>query len=104
MPPYASLQDYIRAYENRGLAHVKVKQYMEAIADYTVAIELGPTQWEYEQRAQAKAAMGDQHGAAEDGRQAAELKQPARPAGVIGATNVPVPGSTAPVPPSASHP
>jgi tetratricopeptide (TPR) repeat protein len=34
--------EYANAYYNRGIAYNDLKQYNEAIADYTKAIELNP--------------------------------------------------------------
>lgn len=42
------------------------------MADYTAAIQLGPTGWQYFRRAEAKLAAGDQAGAEEDRRLGAE--------------------------------
>jgi len=65
--------DYRKAYENRAQAYVALKQWERAIADYTSAMELGPTRWQYEKRAEARRVVGDTRGAEDDARQAASL-------------------------------
>jgi TonB family protein len=71
---------YQVAYENRALAAFKLKQYAQAIADYSAASQISPTKWQYERRAEAKRARGDQAGAEEDLLKAADFpaEQPPR--------------------------
>jgi tetratricopeptide (TPR) repeat protein/thiol-disulfide isomerase/thioredoxin/outer membrane lipoprotein-sorting protein len=91
--------DFIKAHENRGSAHLKLKQHKDAIADFTAAIELAPTQWQFEQRAQARAAIGDQEGAAEDRKLGAALNKPAVVGGLIEGVP-PAPPAMTPLKPS----
>jgi tetratricopeptide (TPR) repeat protein len=66
---------YQTAYENRALAWFRLKEYGRAIADYTAAMDVRPTPWQYEKRAEARRAAGDAAGADEDMRKAAELRE-----------------------------
>jgi tetratricopeptide (TPR) repeat protein len=65
---------YQAAYENRALAWFRLKEHGRAIADYTAAMQISPTAWQYEKRAEAKRANGDAAGADEDMRKAAGLR------------------------------
>jgi len=65
--------DYIRAFENRGLAYMKLKDYVHAIADFTAASQLKSTRWQLERRAEAKRLSGDEKGAQEDLNHAHDL-------------------------------
>jgi TonB family protein len=66
---------YQVAYENRALASYRLKEYGRAIADYSAALQINPTKWQYEKRAEAKRAAGDFTGADEDIRKAAEFRE-----------------------------
>jgi tetratricopeptide (TPR) repeat protein len=65
--------DYMRAFENRGLAYMKLKDYGHAIADFTAASQLTTTRWQLERRAEAKRLSGDEKGAQEDLKRAGDL-------------------------------
>ena len=65
--------DYRNAYENRAQAYVALRDWAHAIADYTAAMDLGPSRWQYEKRAEARRTIGDTKGAEEDARQAAAM-------------------------------
>jgi len=65
--------DYTKAYENRAMAHSALKEWDLAIQDYTAAIQLQPTAWQYRKRAEAKRNAGDEKGAQEDDDRAALL-------------------------------
>jgi tetratricopeptide (TPR) repeat protein len=67
------IPDYRRAYENRAQAYAALNDWSHAIADYTAAMELGPTRWQYEKRAEARRASGDVKDADEDARQARSM-------------------------------
>lgn len=64
---------YALGYENRAIAFAQLKDWPRAIADYTAAIQLNPTSQNYQKRAEAKIAIGDQTGAEQDQRKVAEL-------------------------------
>ena len=64
-------------YFNRGAIRFNLGQVELAIADYSSAIECQPTEFRYEARAKAYAALGQSHRAAADLRRAAELRVPA---------------------------
>jgi tetratricopeptide (TPR) repeat protein len=63
--------DYRKAYENRAQAYAALKDWTHAISDYGAAMELEPTRWQYQKRAEARRASGDAKCADEDARQAA---------------------------------
>jgi len=65
--------DYRKAYENRAQAYAAMRDWAHAIADYTAAMDLGLSRWQYEKRAEARRTVGDTKGADEDARQAAAL-------------------------------
>ena len=65
--------DYRKAYENRAQAYAAMRDWARAIADYTAAMDLGPTRWQYERRAEARRNIGDAKGAEEDARQGSSL-------------------------------
>ena len=50
-----------------------LRDWAHAIADYTAAMDLGPSRWQYEKRAEARRTIGDTKGAEEDARQAAAM-------------------------------
>jgi TonB family protein len=71
--------DFVRAFENRGSAYLKLKDYSYAIADFTAASQITATRWLLERRAEAKRLSGDEKGAEEDLKHAADLPpEPAR--------------------------
>lgn len=71
--------DYVKAFVNRGLAYMKLKDYGHAISDFTAAFQLAPTRWPLERRAEAKRLSGDEQGAEEDLKRARDLPpDPAR--------------------------
>ena len=49
------------------------------IADNTAALELNPTRWQYEKRADAKRAAGDEAGAAQDMQKAVQMPNAVAP-------------------------
>lgn len=65
--------DYVKAFANRGVAYMKLKDYSHAIADFTAASQLAATRWLLERRAEAKRLSGDEAGAEEDLKRASDL-------------------------------
>ena len=62
------------AYNGRGVAHLRLKQYAEASADFDAAIRLYPGFIDaYVNRSAARRAAGDQAGADADAAKAREL-------------------------------
>lgn len=57
---------YASAFQARGDAYAKLKDWPHAIADYTAAIELNPGRVLYEKRSAARSQSGDTSGADQD--------------------------------------
>ena len=63
-------------YLSRGRLKLRVRQFGEAIADFTRAIELKPDRWAYAIRSGARFLAGDSAGAAEDRKKEAAFQSP----------------------------
>ena len=74
----AMAPDYTKAWENRAIAYMAVKDYKLVVDDLTIAIELGPTAWQYTRRAEARDAIGHKDGAKADRKKAEEIQRPRR--------------------------